>query len=92
MRQAAAEHAHLELGRARTEVVAGEVGAAIANDLKVSDTAAAADALVVHRNTVTYRLGRIEQLTGRSLRDNRVRLELELALTIREIVQTETPG
>src|SRR6266702_684467 len=52
-------------------------------------TAAAADALVVHRNTVTYRLGRIEQLTGRSLRDSRVRLELELALTIREIVQAE---
>ena len=55
-------------------------------------TAAAADALVVHRNTVTYRLGRIEQLTGQSLRDSRVRLELELALTIREIVQAETPG
>src|SRR5438094_36218 len=55
-------------------------------------TAAAAGALVVHRNTVTYRLGRIEQLTGRSLRDSRVRLELELALTIREIVQAETPG
>jgi GAF domain-containing protein len=55
-------------------------------------TAAAADALVVHRNTVTYRLGRIEQLTGRSLRDSRVRLELELALTIREIVRTGTPG
>src|SRR6266581_2200741 len=55
-------------------------------------TAAAADALVVHRNTVTYRLGRIEQLTGRGLRDSRVRLELELALTIREIVQAEAPG
>ena len=47
---------------------------------------------MVHRNTVTYRLGRIEQLTGRSLRDSRVRLELELALTIREIVQAESPG
>ena len=50
-------------------------------------TAAAADALVVHRNTVTYRLGRIEQLTGRMLRDSSVRLELQLALTIREIVR-----
>jgi GAF domain-containing protein/sugar diacid utilization regulator len=50
-------------------------------------TAAAADALVVHRNTVTYRLSRVEQLTGCSLRDSRVRLELELALTIREIVR-----
>jgi sugar diacid utilization regulator/GAF domain-containing protein len=55
-------------------------------------TAAAADALVVHRNTVTYRLARIEQLTGRNLRDSRVRLELELALTIREIVQARAPG
>ena len=55
-------------------------------------TAAAADTLVVHRNTVTYRLGRIEQLTGRGLRDSRVRLELELALTIREIVQAQVPG
>jgi GAF domain-containing protein/sugar diacid utilization regulator len=55
-------------------------------------TAAAADALVVHRNTVTYRLGRIEQLTGRTLRDSSVRLELQLALTIREIVRLGTPG
>jgi sugar diacid utilization regulator/GAF domain-containing protein len=54
-------------------------------------TAAAADALVVHRNTVTYRLSRIEQLTGRTLRDNSVRLELQLALTIREIVKLGTP-
>ena len=53
-------------------------------------TAAAADALVVHRNTVTYRLGRIEQLTGRMLRDSSVRLELQLALTIREIVRLGT--
>lgn len=48
-------------------------------------TAAAAEALVVHRNTVTYRLGRVEQLTGRSLRDSSVRLELQLALAIRDI-------
>jgi sugar diacid utilization regulator len=50
-------------------------------------TATAADALMVHRNTVTYRLGRIEQLTGRTLRDSSVRLELQLALTIREIAR-----
>ena len=54
-------------------------------------TAAAADALVVHRNTVTYRLGRIEQLTGRTLRDSSVRLELQLALTIREVVRLGPP-
>ena len=55
-------------------------------------TAAAAAALVVHRNTVSYRLGRIEQLTGRTLRDSGVRLELQLALTIREVARLGTPG
>jgi GAF domain-containing protein len=54
-------------------------------------TAATAEALVVHRNTVSYRLGRIEQLTRRSLRDNGVRLELQLALMIRDIVRAD-PG
>jgi DNA-binding PucR family transcriptional regulator len=48
-------------------------------------TAAAAQALVVHRNTVTYRLGRVEQLTGRRLADSSTRLELQMALTIRDI-------
>lgn len=55
-------------------------------------TAAAADALVVHRNTVAYRLARIEQLTGRSLREASVRLELQLALTIREIARLGSPS
>ncbi|MFC5994059.1 helix-turn-helix domain-containing protein [Pseudonocardia hispaniensis] len=56
-------------------------------------TAATAAALVVHPNTVSYRLGRIEQLIGRSLRDIGVRLELQLALTIRDIVRSDTgPG
>jgi sugar diacid utilization regulator len=52
-------------------------------------TAATAEALVVHRNTVSYRLGRIEQLIRRSLRDNGVRLELQLALMIRDIVRVD---
>jgi DNA-binding PucR family transcriptional regulator len=50
---------------------------------------AAASALVVHPNTVSYRLSRIEQLIGRSLRDTQVRLELQLALTVREIVRLD---
>src|SRR3984957_11808980 len=50
-------------------------------------TSAAAQALVVHRNTVTYRLGRVEQLTGRPLADSSTRLELQLALMIREIAE-----
>jgi sugar diacid utilization regulator/GAF domain-containing protein len=54
-------------------------------------TAATAEALVVHPNTVGYRLGRIEQLTGRSLRGVDVRLELQLALTVRDIVRLDAP-
>ena len=50
-------------------------------------TAAAAQALVVHRNTVTYRLGRVEQLTGRRLTDSSTRLELQMALMIRDIAE-----
>jgi DNA-binding PucR family transcriptional regulator len=50
-------------------------------------TAAAAAALVVHRNTVTYRLSRVEQLTGRRLADSSTRLELQMALMIRAIAE-----
>lgn len=45
----------------------------------------AAAELVVHPNTVTYRLGRIERLIGRDLRRQAVRLELQLALQVRDI-------
>jgi len=55
-------------------------------------TAAAADALVVHRNTVIYRLGRVQQLTGRSLQENSVRLEFQLALMIRDIARLGPVG
>lgn len=50
-------------------------------------TAAAAQALVVHRNTVTLRLGRAEQLIGRRLADSSTRLELQMALMIRDIAE-----
>jgi sugar diacid utilization regulator len=50
-------------------------------------TAAAAQALVVHRNTVTSRLGRVEHLTGLRLTGSSTRLELQLALTIRDIAK-----
>jgi sugar diacid utilization regulator/GAF domain-containing protein len=49
-------------------------------------TAATAERLVVHPNTVGYRLRRIEQLSGRNLRGVDTRLELQLALTVRDIV------
>jgi DNA-binding PucR family transcriptional regulator len=52
-------------------------------------TAATAEALVVHPNTVAYRLRRVEQLTGRELRAAETRLELQLALTVRDIVHLD---
>jgi GAF domain-containing protein/sugar diacid utilization regulator len=50
-------------------------------------TATAAQSLVVHRNTVTSRLSRTEQLTGRRLADSSTRLELQMALMIRDITK-----
>lgn len=43
-------------------------------------SAAAADALGIHRNTVLYRLRRIEELLGRSPASRRIELELALLL------------
>jgi purine catabolism regulator len=49
----------------------------------------AADKLHLHRNTVLYRLGRIEELLGVDLRDAEVRLTLHLALKIADVVEGE---
>jgi len=46
----------------------------------------AADRLHLHRNTVLYRLGRIEDLLGVDLRNAEVRLRLHLALKIGEVL------
>jgi PucR family transcriptional regulator, purine catabolism regulatory protein len=46
----------------------------------------AADRLHLHRNTVLYRLGRIEDLLGVDLRNAEVRLGLHLALKIGEVL------
>ncbi|MGH3499923.1 MAG: helix-turn-helix domain-containing protein [Nocardioidaceae bacterium] len=46
---------------------------------------ATASDLVVHPNTVVYRLGRIEQLLGRSLKRADTLLQLQLALAVRDI-------
>ncbi|WP_438483915.1 helix-turn-helix domain-containing protein [Streptomyces sp. S186] len=43
-------------------------------------TAEAAERLYCHRNTVRYRLCRLEDLTGRSLRDPRAVADLSVAL------------
>ncbi|MER6076765.1 helix-turn-helix domain-containing protein [Streptomyces sp. NPDC001833] len=45
------------------------------------DSTAAAAALPVHRNTLLYRVGRIEKLTGLSLREQRDRTLVLLAVT-----------
>lgn len=47
--------------------------------------ARAAEALHLHRNTLLYRLSRIEALTGRDLGDPETRLCLQLALKIRHL-------
>jgi GAF domain-containing protein len=54
----------------------------------------AASHLVVHPNTVSYRLSRIQELVGRSLRRADVRLDLQLALTVHDIavLGPERPG
>ena len=47
----------------------------------------AADRLHLHRNTVLYRLGRIEDVLGVDLRDAEVRLGLHLALKISDVLE-----
>ncbi|HEX3826413.1 MAG TPA: helix-turn-helix domain-containing protein [Sporichthyaceae bacterium] len=56
-----------------------------------------AEAMYVHHRTITYRLNRIEEVTGARLRSPEDRLELQLALKIRRLgttgaERTERPG
>jgi PucR family transcriptional regulator, purine catabolism regulatory protein len=50
------------------------------------NTFQAAQRLGLHRNTLTYRLNRIQELLGVSLDDPEVRLSLHIALKIRQIL------
>ncbi len=50
--------------------------------------AKAAESLHLHRNSLLYRLERIEALTGRDLTDSETRLSLQLALKIRRVSAT----
>jgi purine catabolism regulator len=47
--------------------------------------ARAAESLHLHRNTLLYRLSRIEALSGRDLAESETRLCLQLALKIRHL-------
>lgn len=53
---------------------------------------AAAKALIVHPNTVAYRLTRVEQLLHRDLRATATRMELQLAFTVRDVQRARRPG
>jgi DNA-binding PucR family transcriptional regulator len=45
-----------------------------------ANTSEAADRLYLHRNSLPYRLARIQELTGLDLKDPRARLALQLGL------------
>ena len=76
------------LGRLRLKdrrgVLLDTLGAYLATNGSPTD---AADLLHLHRNTVLYRLGRIEDMLGLDLRNAEVRLALHLALKIGEILE-----
>lgn len=45
-----------------------------------------AEKMYLHKNSVSYRLRKIEELTGRSLEDPQFRLELQLCLTFQKLL------
>ena len=45
-----------------------------------ANTSEAADRLYLHRNSLPYRLARVQDLTGLDLKDHRARLALQLGL------------
>ena len=46
-----------------------------------------AKALILHRNTLSYRLDRIAEVTGLDLDDPAVRFRAQVALCVRRIIQ-----
>jgi purine catabolism regulator len=68
----------------RAGVLLQTLGAYLATNGSPTD---AAERLHLHRNTVLYRLGRIEDVLGVDLRNAEVRLSLHLALKIGEVLE-----
>ncbi len=68
----------------RRGVLVQTLGAYLATNGSPTD---AADRLHLHRNTVLYRLGRIEDVLGVDLRNAEVRLTLHLALKIGDVLE-----
>ena len=71
-------------GKDRGGVLLQTLGAYLATNGSPTD---AADRLHLHRNTVLYRLGRLEDLLQVDLRDAEVRLALHLALKIGDVLE-----
>jgi purine catabolism regulator len=73
------------IAKDRRGVLLQTLGAYLATNGSPTD---AAERLHLHRNTVLYRLGRIEDLLRLDLRDAEVRLALHLALKIGDVLET----
>ncbi len=71
----------------RTDLVA-TVRCWLASGCSVADTARQ---LVVHPNTVTYRLGRAQDLLARDLRQTDTRLDVQLALDVADVLRLDQP-
>ena len=71
-------------GKDRGGVLLQTLGSYLATNGSPTD---AADRLHLHRNTVLYRLGRLEDLLQVDLRDAEVRLALHLALKIGDVLE-----
>jgi purine catabolism regulator len=66
----------------------GELKATLKAYLKYNNIAETARYLHVHRNTLLYRLARIQEITGWDLDDGETRLALHLALLAAEVIRT----
>jgi sugar diacid utilization regulator len=74
------------LARRFEEVATDDLAATLERYLdEAGDVARTSSALLVHRSTIYYRLGRLEELLGVSLEDGLVRLELHIWLKRRAL-------